>query len=464
MAQQEARILAVCSLGLGFSYKGLQAGLKLDPHVIACDAGSSDFGPYYLGSGVLQKSPVSLRRDLELLIEGALRLGVPFITGSVGGAGGGPHLEACVQLVKDIALDRGWRFRLAEIDCRIQPGQLKRKIEEGKVHPLDGFAPLSPDDVDGMAAMVGMIGAEPYMRALDMGAQVILAGRSTDPAIFAAQPLRMGLAADLVWHAAKCVDKGYLATTRPEDGSPVMARIHPDHFTIEPTRVGSVCTVPSVASITLHENPDPFEVTQPTGVIDTHDSEYAQETETTVRVTGSRYRAVATPTIKIEGARLVGYRNILIAGLRDPRLVSRIDDFLDAYRDRIMPVGAEPRHSAGRLPAAVPSLWQGRRHGAAGAGQADPQPRARPDRGRGRPHRSHSRRDRDPARPHRLTASHRRGDDGRRQLRLSLLAEQHQGGTGLRVERLARDGGDAGGAVGAVPDNPARGLKDYGQA
>ena len=336
MALQEARVLAVCSLGLGFSYKGLQAGLKLDPHVIACDAGSSDFGPYYLGSGVLQKSPVSLRRDLELLIEGALRLGVPFITGSVGGAGGGPHLKACVQLVKDIALDRGWRFRLAEIDCRIQPGPLKRKIEEGKVHPLDGFAPLSPADVDGMAAMVGMIGAEPYMRALDMGAQVILAGRSTDPAIFAAQPLRMGLAADQVWHAAKCVDKGYLATTRPEDGSPVLARIFPDHFTIEPTRVGSVCTVPSVASITLHENPDPFEVTQPTGVIDTHDSEYTQESETTVRVTGSRYRAVATPTIKIEGARQIGYRNILIAGLRDPRLVSRIDDFLDAYRDRIM--------------------------------------------------------------------------------------------------------------------------------
>ena len=143
-----------------------------------------------------------------------------------------------------------------------------------------------------------MIGAEPYMRALDLGAQVILAGRSTDPAIFAAQPLRMGLPPDQVWHAAKCVDKGYLATTRPEDGSPVLARIGADHFIVEATREGSVCTVASVASITLHENPNPFEVTQPTGVIDTHQSQYVQATDATVSVSGSRYRPVSAATIE----------------------------------------------------------------------------------------------------------------------------------------------------------------------
>ena len=87
-------------------------------------------GPTISGAACFQKSTVSLRRDLELLLEGALKLGVPFITGSVGGAGGGPHLEACVQLVKDIARDRGWHFKLAAIDCQVGPELLEAEDRE----------------------------------------------------------------------------------------------------------------------------------------------------------------------------------------------------------------------------------------------------------------------------------------------------------------------------------------------
>jgi len=37
---REHRILATCTLGLGFSYRGFQAGLEQRPHVIACDGGT----------------------------------------------------------------------------------------------------------------------------------------------------------------------------------------------------------------------------------------------------------------------------------------------------------------------------------------------------------------------------------------------------------------------------------------
>src|SRR5690606_34493546 len=63
-AMDEFRILATCVLGLGFSHKGFQAGLKYEPHLVACDSGSSDFGPYFLGSGQLQKPPSALEREL----------------------------------------------------------------------------------------------------------------------------------------------------------------------------------------------------------------------------------------------------------------------------------------------------------------------------------------------------------------------------------------------------------------
>jgi hypothetical protein len=331
----EIRILATCSLGLGFSYKGLEAGLALDPHMIACDAGSADFGPYYLGSGVLQKSPRSLKRDLGLLIRGALKLGIPFVTGSAGGAGGAPHLAAMIDLVREIAAEDDLHFRLAAIGAEIPQELVLAKLSAGKIAPVGAVGELAAEAVTRSKAIVGMMGAEPFMRALDLGAQVIIAGRATDPSIFAGVALRAGIDPGQVWHAAKCIDKGYLATTEPQHGSPVLARIRQHGFVIEPTREGAYCTIQTVANITLHENPNPFLVAQPTGVIDTTDTAYEQLDERRVGVTGSRYVPAAKPTIKLEGAELVGYRNILLAGIRDPRLTPRIDEFLDRYRQAI---------------------------------------------------------------------------------------------------------------------------------
>jgi hypothetical protein len=319
----------------------------MDPHLIAADAGSADFGPYYLGTGQMQKGALSLKRDLTVLIEGALRLGIPFCTGSVGGPGAKVHVDVMVDLIKQIALERGWRFKMAAIETDVDPRLIKSRIREGRIHPMGGFPELTEAGVDDLSRVVGMIGAEPFIRALDQGAQVVIAGRATDPSIFVAEALRRGASPDQAWHAAKCIDKGYLATTTPEDGSPVLARIRQSEFTLEPTKSDSRCTVQSVAQITLHENPNPFEIAQPTGVIDTHDTVYEAIDERRVRVTGSRYVPTPQATIKLEGAKLVGYRRILLAGLRDPRLIARIDEYLDSYREKIaqaarsMEIGAQ---------------------------------------------------------------------------------------------------------------------------
>lgn len=326
-------MLATCTLGLGFSARGLQAGLAREPHVIACDAGSSDFGPYYLGAGVIQKSAQAVKRDLELLLAGARTLGVPFITGSAGGAGGDAHVEGTAQLARQIARERGLGFRLATIRASVTADWLVQKHREGRLRAVSADQPpLDETALKRVAAAVAMMGETPYLRALDAGANVVIAGRSTDPAIFAAVPLRAGIPADIAWHAAKCLDKGYLATTRPQDGSPVLARLTDDRFIVEPTREDSVCTVASVASLVLHENPNPFAVVQPTGTIDTREARYEQLDARSVQVRGSRYVRAPHPTLKIEGAELIGHRTVLITGIRDPRVIARLDEFLDAYR------------------------------------------------------------------------------------------------------------------------------------
>jgi hypothetical protein len=328
----EVRILATCTLGLGFSYDGFRRGLELEPHAIACDAGSSDFGPYFLGANVLQKAALTIKRDLGLLLEGATRLGIPFLTGSVGGAGGDFHVAGTADIVRDVARDKQLGFKMATIKAEVPKAWRREKLRAGALRPVGGIGELTEERIDKMVRCVAMMGEEPFLRALDQGAQVILAGRSTDPAIFVGPALRAGMPADVAWHAAKSIDKGYLATDRPSDGSPVLARIRPDRFILEPTRGGSRCTVASVAALTLHENPDPYSVTQPTGVIDTKAAVYEQLDESRVLVTGSKYRVAAQPSLKIEGVELVGYRAILITGIRDPRILERMDDYLEKYR------------------------------------------------------------------------------------------------------------------------------------
>lgn len=324
------RLLANCVVGLGFSYRGFQAGLDLEPDVIGCDAGSADFGPYYLGSGRDPKAAISLTRDLSIMIEGGLSRGVPVVIGSCGGAGAAPHVEEFVGLVGAIASRLGRAIRVAAIYSDQPKDRLHAALDANRIHPIGHVPQLTHDAIDSSAAVVAMMGAAPIMAALDEGAEVVLAGRCADPAIFAAPALRLGVRPAVAWHAAKCIDKGYLATTRPQEGSPVLASLYEDHFDIEPTKAGTVCTARTVAMATMHENPDPFRIVQPSGAILTAGATYDQIDTRRVRVTGSGFE-VTQPSVKLEGARQVGYRAILFAGIRDPRLLCRLGDFRAEY-------------------------------------------------------------------------------------------------------------------------------------
>jgi Acyclic terpene utilisation family protein AtuA len=331
-AAGETRLLANCVVGLGFSYRGFQLGLQRRPDVIGCDAGSADMGPGYLGAGRDPKSVVSLERDLRIMIAGSCEAGCPLVIGSCGGAGGAPHLEGFRRLVERIAGELDVRLRVALIHADQDPAQLHAALDAGRVRPLGPVPPLTHEAITQSSAVVGMMGAGPVADALSEGAQVVLAGRCADPAIFAPMALLAGRPPGLAWHAAKSIDKGYLATTAPGEGSPVLATVTDDSFVVEPTKPGAVCTVDTVARLTMHENPNPFVITQPSGDLVTEEARYEQLDGGRVKVTGSRFQPASRPSVKLEGARLVGYRTILLAGIRDPRLLARLDDFLEAYR------------------------------------------------------------------------------------------------------------------------------------
>ena len=75
--------------------------------MIAVDAGSVDAGPYYLGSGEAYMGEHAIRRDLQLLVEGAINQNCPLIIGSAGFSGSAPGLRSVVEIVKSILTEAG---------------------------------------------------------------------------------------------------------------------------------------------------------------------------------------------------------------------------------------------------------------------------------------------------------------------------------------------------------------------
>ena len=61
-------------LGYGFPEESFYRGLEKNPDLIAVDAGSTDPGPHYLGSGKSFTDRIGVKRDLRYMItEGVKR-------------------------------------------------------------------------------------------------------------------------------------------------------------------------------------------------------------------------------------------------------------------------------------------------------------------------------------------------------------------------------------------------------
>ena len=115
------------------------------------------------------------------------------------------------RLARDLAAEERLSFRLALIRAEQDRGYLARRLREGRVLPLHPAPPFDEGTIERSAHIVGMMGAEPFIRALEAGADVILAGRASDTAIFAALPLLRGFPAGLAWHAGKILECGAAA-------------------------------------------------------------------------------------------------------------------------------------------------------------------------------------------------------------------------------------------------------------
>jgi hypothetical protein len=347
----EIRILSATGiLGSGFREDTLKRAMALEPAFIGADSGSTDPGPHYLGSGDTLFSDSALKRDLRLMLLAGRAAKIPVIVGSCGTGGADGQLEGHARIVREIAREERLSFKLALIASEQDKRYLKQKLREGKITPLANAPHLDEAVIDRSAHIVGMCGIEPYVEALGHGADVILAGRSSDTSIFAALPVMRGFDPATVWHMAKILECGAACVVQRQYPDCMFATVTNGHFTVEPPNPDYRCDPVSVASHNLYENSTPYELVEPSGVLNTVNARYEAVSERAVRVSGSTFRKADRYTIKLEGAELAGYQSIILGSVRDPIILRQFDAWLEGLvktcRDRIRAVfGADIERS-----------------------------------------------------------------------------------------------------------------------
>jgi len=323
----ELRIVALNGmLGYGYELASLDAGMAERPHLIGCDAGSTDPGPYYLGSGKSLVRADQIYRDLKPALVRARASKTPFVIGSAGFAGARPNLEFMLEIVHRICREEGLHFRLGIIRSDVDKGVVLEALAADRIVPMPGAPALDPEHVEQSSNIVGQIGTDPYIAAFEKGAEVVIAGRSCDTAIYAALPIWRGYDAGLALHMAKIMECGAQCGIPLAPNDCLIGIMRKDHFLVRPLADNRICTPESVAAHTMYEQGNPFLVYEPEGVIDVRHAEFHQMDRQTVRVTGSKFISNGGKLkIKLEGARRTGARAFTIAGIRDRHVIENLD-------------------------------------------------------------------------------------------------------------------------------------------
>lgn len=330
---QSIKFLSACGmLGYGFPQAGLKTACQQDIAFIGVDAGSTDPGPYYLGSGKGFVKEMQIRRDLELLLLAARAKNIPLIIGSAGGSGAKPHVDAFLKILAEISATHKLHYKLAVIYSDIEPDIIRQALKENRISPCGPAPELTVDKINNVRNPVGQFGVEPIISALQGGADVIVAGRCCDTAIFAACPIWKGFAPGLAMHCAKIAECGALCAKPVGANDSLLCTMNTDNFIVEPVNPQRACTPDSVAAHSLYEQPNPECFFEPEGMIDMRESIFEQILPRAVKVSETKLIPPQKKTLKLEGAELKGYRTVTIAGISDPMVIEHIDEFESGVR------------------------------------------------------------------------------------------------------------------------------------
>ena len=320
------------ALGLGYDRDALMRGIELEPDLIAIDGGSTDSGPHYLGTGTSKYSRSSIKSEWRELMQARAMANVPLVIGTAGTCGADDAVDWLLDITREIATETDQNVTVAVLKSGQPADRLTHALDQGRITPLEPVIDIDHSLLQSCTNIVALAGAEHIQAALNTGADIVIAGRTTDTATIAALPLARGCHAGGAWHGAKIGECGALATTNPSSGT-IMITFDADGFTVEPMGQNARATPYTVSAHMLYENSNPLQLYEPGGHLDVTGATYTALDDRRVRVTGSTWVPSDTYTVKLEGARCGGYQCVSLALIREARYVQNIETWTEAVEE-----------------------------------------------------------------------------------------------------------------------------------
>ncbi|KAH6673862.1 hypothetical protein B0J14DRAFT_541615 [Halenospora varia] len=347
--QQVCNIITpVGMLGYGFDEKQIEQALEelkssSAPVALILDSGSTDSGPAKLALGTFTAPRSSYERDFRKLLALTHKYKTSLLISSAGGDGTDAHVDAFLDILQEICNEEGnssYQFETLAIYSNVSKSRVLVSLKNGEIRGCGTSVPtLSEEDVNDAVTIVAQMGPEPFVDAMEAAKSfdIVIGGRSYDPSPYASGKSLTRQQLGGFTHMGKIMECGALCAT-PKSQS-AMATIYLDGaFDIKPLGPGTRCTPTSVAAHTLYEKTRPDILPGPGGNMDLSNTSYLQlDDQCTVRVKGAIFefsQAVALPyTVKLEAAKLSGYRAMFMGGIRDPILIKYFADFKARIRE-----------------------------------------------------------------------------------------------------------------------------------
>ena len=109
--------------------------------------------------------------------------------GSSGGHGSNSHVDIFADIVDEISREERYSFKVAKIYAEVPHDLIKKRIRDGDLWPCGPVPELTEEEVAAATAgvtdrevdktprVVAQMGSEPFIKALEGGADVILGGQ-----------------------------------------------------------------------------------------------------------------------------------------------------------------------------------------------------------------------------------------------------------------------------------------------